>query len=345
MKQFTGQTIRQLYNAFEKWRNYANSRNQAKSIREQIVRKKGYTALNSELKKKIRSYAEKRFGSAGYAPWLETYTELNDEFKEGWIPDDYYTFEMIPELNPRTIAHISNLKTFDHRLFKEFAIQPLAVRVNGSFYDHTHHLISFGEVKEKLREYGGEVVIKRDLAPSSKEIEFKEAISITEKEFPGKYDYLIQPAVKQHKIMDTLHPESVNTIRITTCIAPGGEISVKHQSLRFGKEGIRISNMAAGGLSLFLDKEGRAVTNAYNELGMDAGDIHPTTGVRYRELQIPGMPESIDKCIESHHRFPYLRFIAWDIFIDREARPKLIEWNAWMPGMWEAEALTGPLWG
>ena len=133
MNRLTGKVIRRSYSAFERWRNYANSRKQAKSIREQIVRKKGYSVLNKSLKKEIRDYAQKRFGSTEYAPWLETYTELREEFVEGWIPDDYYTFEMIPALNPRSIAHISNLKTFDHRLFKEFAIRPLAVRINGVF--------------------------------------------------------------------------------------------------------------------------------------------------------------------------------------------------------------------
>jgi len=343
MKQFTGQTIRQLYNAFESWRNYSNSRKQAKNIREQIVRKKGYSVLNKKLRKEISLYAQKRFGSAGYAPWLETYTELREEFKEGWIPDDYYTFEMVPKLNPRDFANISNLKTYDHRLFEEFAIRPFAVRINGRFYDHSHQIISFRQLKERLNEFDGEVVIKRDLAPSGKEIVFKQATSVSEQEFHQKYNYVIQPSVKQHRELEKLHPESVNTIRVTTYIDPGGNLSTKHISLRFGKEGIRISNMAAGGLSIFLDKEGRAVTNAYNELGMDAGERHPTTNVLYKELQVPGMNECIEMCIQSHHRFPYLRFIAWDIFIDREARPKMIEWNAWMPGMWEAEALIGPL--
>ena len=46
--------------------------------------------------------------------------------------------------------------------------------------------------------------------------------------------------------------------------------------------------MAAGGLSSFLIRKGTVISNAYNELAMDAGDIHPTTGVRYKELQIPG---------------------------------------------------------
>jgi hypothetical protein len=251
---------------------------------------------------------------------------------------------MIPTLNPRSIAHISNLKTFDHTLFKEFAIQPLAVKINGSFYDHAHHQISFGEVKERLDELEGEVVIKRDLAPSGKEIVFKEAINVDERDFRGRYNYLIQPAVKQHKILDSLHPESVNTIRITTFFEPCGEISVKHISLRFGKEGIRISNIMAGGLFLFLDKKGNIISNAYNELAMDTGDVHPTTGVRYKDLQIPGLMDSLDMCIQSHHRFPYLRFIAWDVYIDTKSRPKLIEWNAWMPGMWDCEALIGPLW-
>lgn len=344
MYQKIGHLIRYGYEWFETWRMHANSRNQAKKIHTNVIEKKSYSAVTDEIRKKIEKYSKKRFGDSGYSAWLELYTELREEFIEGWIPDDYYTYEMIPKMNPRNIADISNLKTFEHRIFGTFSIQPLVIKINGRYFDHKQKSISFEKVKRILHDYDDEIVLKKDFAPSGREILFKHARDVTSGDFLKKCNYLVQPSVEQHKELARLHPESVNTIRVTTYFDGEINVLVKHITLRFGKGGIRISNMTAGGLSLFLDKEGKIISNAYNELAMDAGEVHPTTGVRYKELHIPGIPESVQMCTQLHHRFPYVRFIAWDVFIDSESKPKLIEWNAWMPGIWEAEALIGPLW-
>ncbi len=344
MSQKIGQLIRRSYSKFERWRKYANSRNQAKKIRDDVIKKKGYSCVTDDVRIKIKDYAKERFGDTGYSAWLELYAELREEFIEGWIPEDYYSIEMIPQMNPRNIADISNLKTFDHRIFKEFAIEPLAVKINGRFYDYNQRPLDKNQLLELLRDYGDEVVIKKDLAPSGKDIIFKHSDNVTVQDFTGNQGYIIQPSVKQHKILKELHGASVNTLRITTFFEPSGTISVKHISLRFGIEGIRLSNIGAGGLFVFLDNNGTVISNAYNGVGLESGDVHPDSGLKYKELQIPSVKEAVSKCRAAHHQFPYLRFIAWDVYIDREGKPGLIEWNAWMPGIWENEALIGPLW-
>jgi len=83
MSQKIGNLIRRGYSKFEVWRQYSNSRNHAKRIRKEIVRKKGYSVLDNKLRKRIKEYAHNRFGSMGYSPWLESYTELSKEFIEG----------------------------------------------------------------------------------------------------------------------------------------------------------------------------------------------------------------------------------------------------------------------
>jgi len=344
MKQFTGQLIRQLYNSFETWRNHANSRKQAESIQKQIVSKKGYSVVNKELRKKIRKYAEKRFGDRGYSAWLETYTELKEEFKEGWVPDDYYTFEMIPVLNSRNIAALSNYKSFDHRLFPGFAIDPLFVKINGQFYDYSQRTVTSEEMIDKLREYNDEIVIKLDSAPSGKGVFFKQSGLAVSNDFQAYDNFLIQPSLKQHVILNELYPHSLNTLRVTTFVGRAGETSVKHLSLRFGRFGNRIANVSAGGLSVYVDSDGNVVSDAVDEIGLNSGHKHVDTSYIYKNLKVPGVPEAINKCKKAHRLFPYLKFIAWDLFIDEYETPGLIEWNAWMPDMWVNEALIGPLW-
>jgi hypothetical protein len=39
---------------------------------------------------------------------------------------------------------------------------------------------------------------------------------------------------------------------------------------------------------------------------------------------------------------PYAAIIGWDVFINEEGAPKLIEWNAKNPFFWPVEARYGP---
>jgi len=133
MNRVFGKIVRGGFESFENWRNYTNSRKQAHSIREIIVKRNGKSVVDKTVLKKIKKYSHDVFGSADYWPWLATYTELRGRFIEGWIPDDYYTLELIPRLNPRHLAMISTIKTFDHHLYDEFAIKPLAVRISGTY--------------------------------------------------------------------------------------------------------------------------------------------------------------------------------------------------------------------
>jgi hypothetical protein len=344
MKQFTGQTVRQLYNAFESWRNYSNSRKQAKSIREEIIRKKGYSVLNKKLRNEISLYAQKRFGSAGYAPWLETYTELREEFKEGWIPDDYYSYTMLPEMNPKSISNISAIKTLDHRLFTGFMIQPLALLINGHFFTKDFVKMEPVDLLKVIRDISGEIVLKRDEAPSGRGLTFLKAIDFDPDKVNKSFNYVIQPVIHQHQNLKSIHKYSVNTLRINTLFQVDGSIKVVSVSLRFGRNKSRVDNTITGGGFMYIAEDGLPLSVAYNKVGQPIGERHPDSGFFFGNLIVPSATNAIQLCKKYHQHFPFTRFIAWDVCIDETGVPRLLEWNSYKPGIWIDEALTGPLW-
>lgn len=344
MNQIIGNWIRCGYKQFVTWRQYENSRKEARKIREYIVRKKGYSFVDSAIKKKIKKYAKSRFGSSGYWPWLAVYSEIRDEFFEGWIPEDYYAFQILPKTNPRPVALLSNIKTFDHRLFRDFSVDPLAIRIANQFFDSQHQKLKDSDFKKIMQTYDNEVVIKRDGAPSGSGVLFKKPLEVQLEDFNPSFDYVVQPVVKQHKKLQEVYSHSINTIRIVTYFEDDGSITVKYHVLKFGLYGNRIDNVNAGGLFLIVDSDGNVSRNAFDKFGFKISERHPDTNYKFDELIIPSFKQAVEKCKQAHELFPYLKIIGWDVFIDETGEPKLIEWNARHPDIWIDEALVGPLW-
>jgi len=341
---FAGEMIRRGYNNFIRWRNYANSRKQAHEFRKEVMRNNGGSCVTPAMIKSMKQEMRHRFGDAGHWPWIALYTELRGEYIPGWVPDDLYMFEMLPKMNPSPGAELSTIKSFDHRLFPGFAIQPELIRINKIWNNSAMEPVDPQESMERLRKEERELVIKRDGSPSGEEIDFIRSADLSIDLFRKEYNYLIQPSLVQHKSLAALYSGSVNTLRVTTFLRSDGSIEVKHRSLRFGVGGKRIVNVSKGGLCFILDPDGIVSSSALDNLGLNRGDSHPDTGYRYSELRVPAVPEAEEQCRQAHLRFPYLRFIAWDLYIDPDGVPGMIEWNALRPDMWVNEALIGPLW-
>jgi len=272
------------------------------------------------------------------------YAEVREKFIEGWVPEDYYVYNLLPDLNPVSISGVSTIKSFDHRLFKGFSVEPLAVINSGVYYNHLQQEIDDAELNKIFENYNNEVVIKRDRGPSGGGITFKHSTKVKKSDFKKGYDYVIQPSVKQHKNINEVYQKSVNTLRIVTIIDRNQSTKELYTVMRFGMSGARNDNMITGGGFILFNEEGRAYPNAYDNLALSLGKKHPDTDYEFKNLWIPSFKEAIDCCKIAHKLFPYVRLIAWDVYIDESGTPKLIEWNAKKPGMWWWEALVGPLW-
>jgi len=344
MRRLLGKWVRGGYDAFERWRNYSNSRKQADGYRKRISESKAHPFVTDRLIKRAREESDARFGDPGHWHWLALYAELREEYVEGWLPMDIYTYRLIPYLNPRRLAYISTYKSFDHRVIGSFASEPVAVVIQGSFYNSKGDRLTPQQFLNILKEYADAVVVKEDAAASGKGIRFMHSADLGPDDFHPAKSYLLQPLFRQHRALDELYSQCVNTIRISTYLDPHGEVSVKHKLLRVGHSGNRIVNSGEQDIDLYLNGDGRVVGDAIDGIGRKREGTHPDSGYLYRELKVPSMKKALSACRDAHEKFPYLRFIAWDLYIDQEGAPRMIEWNAVNPGIWVHEARLGPLW-
>lgn len=312
--------------------------------RKEVIRSKGEKVVNRQLKREIKAYAKERFGSKAYWPYLAFYTELRGEFMKGWLPYDYYRYKILPGINPQHACEISENKTYDHRIFGDFAIRPLFVLISGAFYDADFMVLDAAALVKLLAEYNDKIVVKEERGTHGLQVKVMHASEFNPDSLRKDLNYVVQPYVKQHKSLSNLYPHSVNTYRVTTFLRPDGSITVKAVILRFGINGSEIDNLSSGGQFIYFDEAGNPSKFAYNLIGLVQSDRHINTGFRFSDLEVPMFQEIKDRCVSAHGLYPYVRIIGWDICVDEKGDPKLLEWNADNPGFHPDDAIFGPLW-
>jgi hypothetical protein len=320
----------------------AISRREAHRERKQLVRRTGRPVMTRKLKKQIKQYARKRFGSAAYWPHLAHFTEIRGEFIEGWIPEDYFRYILEPRLNPSNFSKLGYQKTFDYRRFGDFAIEPLFYFISGNFFDAKCRVFERNSVKTFFSEYHDTIVVKQAFGWGGKHVTIQHASAFRPEHLKKGHNYVIQPFIRQYKPLNDLYSDSVNTFRVTTFLKKNGTVEVLFVILRFGVDGIKVDNLSSGGQCIRFDLSGRPSPVAYDEYCVPVGERHKNTGFRFSELEIPMFPEIIDKCVTGHQRHPHVRLIGWDVCINQEGEPKLIEWNTFRPTFTLEDAMFGP---
>ena len=323
----------------------AYERNEAHYRRRKVVEKNGVKVINQQIKKSIKEYAKTRFGSEAYWPFLALYTEIRGEFIKGWLPYDYYRFVLLPKINPKPSLYISDQKTFDYRLFGDFAVKPLFLFISGILFNEKLEVVENERIKRFLSDYDNIIVVKEEGGLGGKQVRIIHSSKFIPEELNRGKNYVIQPYVKQLKVLNDLYPHSVNTFKVNTFLRKDGSVSVKYIWLRFGADGSKVDNLSTGGSYLFFNNNGEPEEFVYDwKLGFKIGDRHKNTGFLFSNVKIPNFQEMLEKCKNSHKKYPYVKLIGWDVCIDISGEPKLIEWNTSNPDFFSQEARFGPFW-
>ena len=132
------------------WVRCLFSRKKAHKIRREIIKKRGYSLVNKQVKRQIKKYCRRTFSSALYWPWLAVYTELRGSFIQGWLPVDYFNYRVIPYLNPGKTSYISLLKTLDYRILNDICVKSILIIVDKLIYNYDYELVTLEEAARVL---------------------------------------------------------------------------------------------------------------------------------------------------------------------------------------------------
>lgn len=306
------------------------------------------TILSKEEEKEILRYYE-NYGIKVLPIYHQFYKHCTGSVDVAYIPDDiYYTF-IDPYFNDWKTAKFLDNKTYYHLMFPNVR-QPdlLAYRQNGFWLNCNHRIITANDVlvlirnadtlfvKQATDSEGGKNIFVID--PSTQDKEVRQIFE----EIRG--DIVIQKGVRQSAVLSKLNASSVNTLRLLTLLRKDGTVKLCSTSLRMGINGAKVDNASSGGITVGVMHNGRLKEKAYSADG-SCYTCHPTSGVKFNDIAVPNFTDAVGLVIEEAAKAPHFRLISWDIALDDNDRPVLIEANLKYGELEFHQLNNGPVFG
>ena len=283
----------------------------------------------------IKAYFKKHFGREVPIYWHQYLYSRNGVYSEKYIPASIYNSEIIYRLNKFQFRHAYVDKGFYDTLFPDINRPKTIIKnVNGYYYDD-HNPLTLEEAVERCCNLN-EAIIKPTLegtwGQGVKLIRTENGMipsmncSIQDLFKEYKRSFIIQKRFEQHEGISKLNPTSLNTLRVMS-YRRGNEVVILYAVIRIGRLNQVIDNETAGGIKADIDLttgkiKGVAFGNAKEKL-MPKTDV----GTALDGYQLPCFQNVLNLVKEMHLRLPYFNLIGWDMSVDKNGNPALIEWN------------------
>jgi hypothetical protein len=138
---------------------------------------------------------------------------------------------------------------------------------------------------------------------------------------------IVEEKVQQHPALDEFNPYTLNTLRIYTLLTDD-EVHIISACLKLGRDPDSIAdNISAGGILTALDAETGITILPGIDKNHQHYDRHPLTNRTISGFQIPNWQGVMDFVREIVLVVPTVRYVGWDIGIDRQGNPLVIEGN------------------
>lgn len=281
------------------------------------------------------------------------YTEKTGIFDEKYLPDDIYYSKIDTYYNDWNAAKVVDNKCYYENLFSPVRgevkhPETFIRRINGIWLDCGWNIIDFETVLESIRRKsfflkiarqseGGKGVFYFDSRSLSFYDDFNMVVSNTSK------DLVIQKPLQQSNILSSINRSSVNTIRMISLLR-NGEVKVYSSILRMGVNDAKVDNASSGGITCGIDDNGCLKKLAYSANG-ERYDVHPSSKTVFEGLKIPGYEKAMHMIKMCHPIIPDFRLVSWDIAIDENGDPVLIEVNLKYGELDFHQLNNGPLFG
>lgn len=299
------------------------------SCRRQLTTiKGGYRGNNHLFRSQVVPFW-KRYGIKPKKMWYDLYCYKDAKYDPRYIPEDIYWQKIYPALNKPSFRHAYTDKCFYNQLFPYLKQPRIILRnSNNCFFDGAGNIISFAQAKTLLESEERFVIKPAINSGEGVDILFYERDNnnIDLQSLLKSYgqNYIVQEIVDQHKVLASIHPQSLNTIRVISFLFQG-KIHISSSILRMGVAGSRLDNISAGGLACPIFPDGK--------LGKEAMDMqsqwvtrHPG-GAVFAEIEIPSYERVLEAIHRAHKDIPHFRIIGWDFAIDEGGDPVFIEYN------------------
>ena len=306
--------------------------------------KGGYQGSNKLFLSQVLPFWSK-YGIKPKKMWYDLYCFMDAEHDPRYIPEELYWKKIYPAWNKTTFRHAYTDKCFYQQLFP-YLKQPRTIlrNSNHSFYDGSGNILSFAQAKSLLASEKSFVIKPAIYSGEGVDIFFCDRDSNHEVDIQSLMksygsNYIVQEVARQHKVLASIHPASLNTIRVISFLFQG-EVHISSSILRMGVAGSRLDNVATGGLACPVLPDGQLGKAAMDKQSQWRTS-HPN-GTVFEQIKIPSYHRVLAAIRRAHKDIPHFRIIGWDFSIDEAGDPLFIEYNG-APGM--NQVSCGPLFG
>lgn len=269
-------------------------------------------------------------------------------FNPLYLSDDLFFPLIIRCLNPSEYTYAFEHKGFYSFLYKDIP-QPTNYikRIRNVLYDEEMNVISEKKAIEILVSKTTFIIKPAKsscMGKNIKKIHLPDENQIKNLLLEYKTDFVIQQYISQSQQTSAFNKDSLNTFRISSLYL-NGKVSICSIIFRCGQGSSAVDNCGAGGLAVGVNEDGSfkeyALDNKYRK--------HYSTlnGTQFKNYRINEVANIVELVKNYHQRlFPHCGFIGWDICLDINDKPILIEVNLEFPGIQlEQLAIEKPIFG
>ncbi len=307
--------------------------------------------LTEEQKKAISDYWASygiRIRDYSQFQWYYGKTGIEDP---RFIPQDVWKNVVLPYYNRKEYeAAFQNKNLFETFLpdcsFPETVIK----KQDGLFYDDHGKNITEQEAAEKIAAFS-EVIFKNATETGQGKNVKKYPVSSVEEAgktlslWQDKPDFLVQKVIKQHPFFAQFNESSVNIIRFNSFFCRD-KVYIHTPVLRFGLPGYVTDCAHINGeeiVRMVGITDGGEIRNKAIHLNGDEEPILESVSDPIRK--VPAFDKILRLIDENARKLPYFRILGWDITVDQDEDPIVVEFNIHMPSTYASQITNGPMWG
>ncbi len=313
--------------------------------------KKIYKTLGPDSEELIKSYKEEvlPFWSAYQQKpplyWFRMFSKDGKTTDPRYIPDDIWLTTIMPYYCNSFFRRPYEDKCMHSVLFPTLN-RPRTIVKNmaGQFYTDDFSPISREEALKRCQAEESFIIKPSIDSGAGRLIQFYDSKIDSPEKIPTlfealKNNFIVQEIVKQHPVLEALHPGSLNTIRVLSFFFEE-EVHILSVIVRMGTGDAKVDNVTAGGMQCGVYPDGRCYELACTKK-RDWVDKAPG-GAVFAETRLSAYEKIIDCVKREHLRFPHFRLIGWDFSVNADEEPVFIEYNV-CPG--PNQMTCGPTFG
>ena len=296
--------------------------------------------LSLTLKKQADDYAKDVLGWKGYAPWLYVYSAIQEEFKEGWVPDNFYRDKVIDAIQG-DYGKVSFLKPLSNRVFSASLGPDIASYINGHWFDSSLQAIDKQKISSLLFARTSKIVIKLDQSYQGRGIFVLEASQFNINHVEAMGNFVVQHYIQQHNFFNGLVEGSVATIRLTSVIDKQHLISLRSAYLRLGRNTDKYVKSESH-IRVPINSTSGALAQTGYFANWKVTEEHPDSKSTFLGKHIPNFQDCVERVKQLHSTMPMVGAIGWDVVVDAQGLTQIMEWNGYSNDIKFSEATQGP---